>query len=301
MGWVPPDQRSLAVRRMCESILSSMPRFFIFGQTQETDRKRVVLWDAAKQVLGKHLPTLLQKSGCCVGEMGKNVVDYVAVVEIANGDAEQFHPIFMPYGYGRGRLHSGIRGRGEGSTGSGQAKAIVQDGVIRSDLSGLPQPSGGDSGLTWGAEVEMKWSDGARIEDKWIELGKLHPIKSAAPVQSYTQARDALANGYPVGVCSDRGFTMDPQLDRKAGKKFGVPRGTWHHAMTFIGVDDDPQRPAVYCQNSWSADAHGPPAGDEPPGGFWVDADVADYMLRQNDSFAYSQFEGFPEQLWDFV
>ena len=34
--------------------------------------------------------------------------------------------------------------------------------------------------------------------------------------------------------------------------------------------------------------------GDHPPWAFWVDADVADRMLRQGDSWALSAFEGFP-------
>jgi len=45
--------------------------------------------------------------------------------------------------------------------------------------------------------------------------------------------------------------------------------------------------------------AHGlPPAGGygEPPGGFWINEADMDIIAKQGDSFAFSQFQGFPAQ-----
>ena len=66
--------------------------------------------------------------------------------------------------------------------------------------------------------------------------------------------------------------------------------------MCFIGVDIEDKRPGAYLMNSWGPNAHSQPGNGEPPGGFWVDADTADSMLRQDDSFTFSQYEGYPEQ-----
>jgi hypothetical protein len=55
--------------------------------------------------------------------------------------------------------------------------------------------------------------------------------------------------------------------------------------------------------NSWGADwISGPKRHDQPDGSFWVDADVAERMLRGQDSFAVSGYEGYPAQpeLYDF-
>lgn len=299
LGWIPPEQRTRKQHSIAEQIIAAMRPFFIARQTASTEGKRVVLWDFSRKVLGDHIPTLAQKTGSCVGNGAWNAAQYAQCVEIVQGDRERYEVLFMPYHYGRGRLHSGLRGRGEGSIGSGQAKAIVEDGVLANDDYGnqLPLPHD-QGGLTWGADLEMQWSDGARIKSTWVTEGRKHLFKSAAPIRSYSQARDALCNGYPITVASMRGFQMRPVVDR--GKHWGKPRGQWAHQMCFVGVDDDRRRPGLYCLNSWGPDAHGTPADDAPPGGFWVDADVADSMFRQDDSFAFSQFDGFPEQELDY-
>lgn len=302
MGWIQPADRTKAVMEACEAIIASMQSFFISGATESSAGKRMVLWDFSRKFLGDHIPTLAQKTGSCVGNGAWNAAMYASCVEIAKGDHEKVETIFLPYHYGRGRMHAGIRGRGEGSTGSGQAEAIVKDGVLSQDSpdnSDLPKPSGGPNALTWGGSVEMSWSDGAKISDSHVQRGRKHLFKSAAPVTTYEAVRDAIVNGYPVTVASMQGFQMRPVVD--GGKAWGKPAGQWAHQMCFVGVDDEGNRPGCYCLNSWGADAHGKPAGDEPPGGFWVDAEIVNKMVRQNDSFAFSQFDGFPEQKLDFL
>lgn len=298
-GWVPQIDRTPEQNKISDNIIGAMPKFAIGGPPQALDGKRLVLWDITNPILGKHVPTLYQRTGSCVGNGHWTVCTYLMLLEIAAGEAETFQEIFLPYHYGRGRLHAGMSGRGEGSTGSGQAEAIRVDGILINALDGLPKPSGGDDALTWGASVEMEWSAGNRISDKWIQEGRKHPCKTTAMVTSYKQVRDSLLNRYPVAVCSNVGFEGRFKEDR--GRIWGGVGGSWNHCMCFIGVDDDPARPGVYCRNSWSSDAHPKPIDGAPPGGFWVDADVVDRMVRQEDSFAFSQFEGFPDQSWMLI
>ena len=67
--------------------------------------------------------------------------------------------------------------------------------------------------------------------------------------------------------------------------------------MAFVGMDDEFKRPGLLCVNSWPVNwISGPKRHEQPDGSFWVDAEVADSMLRQNDSFALSGFEGYPSQ-----
>jgi hypothetical protein len=161
---------------------------------------------------------------------------------------------------------------------------------LAADEAGVPAYSG---------SVARSWGRKPGPPKPFIDRADDHLVRATAPVSSYEQVRDALVNGYPVTVASMQGFKMKPTIDK--GKHWGVPSGSWAHQMCFIGVDDDRRRPGCYCLNSWGPDAHGAPADDAPPGGFWVDADVVTRMVGQKDSFAFSQFDGFPEQKLDFT
>ena len=76
---------------------------------------------------------------------------------------------------------------------------------------------------------------------------------------------------------------------------FCSPKGRWGHCMCFIGVTGG-RRPGLCCLQSWGPNMPGGPIGlgDHPSCAFWVDAEVADRMLSQGDSWALSAFEGFP-------
>ena len=290
MGWAGEAEAAKAKAEL----KGKFKQFRISGQPRAAG-KVVKLWDAAKLVNnGEHLPTLRQEIGDCVAFGYTAAVQYLQCVAIANGTPDEFHPIFPPYHYACGRVLIGrnqIRGP-DGSVGSWQADALQEYGCVPATAGGLPEYSG---------QVARLWAS-KRPDKLYMEIGATHKIKTAAPINSYDEARDAIANGYPVPVCSNRGFEMRPRVAN--GKHWGVPSGSWAHCMCFIAVDDTVQCPsfagggkgALYCLNSWGPDAHGQPADDAPPGGFWVSAKVADAMLKQDDSFAISQFAGFPAQ-----
>lgn len=273
------------------------------GRGQRFEGRRVVLWDAARKVHGRHLPTLRQEEGSCV-EQGKiNAMMYLMCVERLRGDREKLEYPNLCHGYGWTRYYSGFSNRGHGALGSGAAKAATTAGVCPVGGYELPEPKiierSGHREMGWGAANETKYSTYQAIPDPANQMAKKHLVRTTAPVTSYEQTRDAIVNGYPVTVASMQGFRM--QTVRELGKHWGVPSGTWAHQMCFVGVDDDALRPGCYCLNSWGVDAHGAPADDAPPGGFWVDANIVDRMVRQQDSYAYSQFDGFPEQDLDFL
>ena len=287
-GWAGSD----SAKKAWDAIGESFPHFFISGQTQATQNIKIHLWDAAKKVNGgQHLPTFYQEIGDCVSMGASNGVNYLSCVQIAQGAAQKYRPCFQPYVYGISRVQIGGGTLwGDGSHGVWAADGLRKYGVLWADEVGVPAYSG---------QVAKRWGARPGPPQNFIDSASKFKLGNAARVTNYTQVRDALANWYPVTVASDRGFRMQLRTDK--GKSWGVPSGTWGHQMVFIGVDDDPARPGCYCLNSWGADAFGTPADDAPPGGFWVDAEVVDYMTGMGDSFAFSQFEGFPEQKLDFM
>lgn len=291
-GWIPPSQRSRETEASVQQVVGSMPEFLLVKSGVKRQSNRVVLWEYAKKVNGgKHLPTFRQEVGDCVSQGAANAVNYLSCMEIARlGDAEKYRPAFQPYIYGISRVQIGKdRINGDGSIGAWAAEGVKLFGVLFGDEEGVP---------TYSGEVARSWGRRPGPPPQFVEKAKPHIVKTVSPVRTYDDVKEALLNGYPVTVASNRGFQMKGRVDR--GKLWGVPAGTWMHQMAFIGVDDDSARPGSYCLNSWGPNAHGSPPDDAPPGGFWVDADTVTQMVSQGDSFAFSQFEGFPEQDLNF-
>lgn len=139
-------------------------------------------------------------------------------------------------------------------------------------------------GINWGSRGVP-----AEVQE---ECGK-HKVGTISLLTSVEQARDALANGYALAVCSNYGF-----VSTRDSKGFARPSGSWSHAMAWIACDDTGSEPAFLVQNSWGAwNSGGHPAwGEIPPGSFLITADVAAGMIRQQSCWAISNFNGFPAQ-----
>ncbi len=292
-GWMPRDKRSVIAQDHIEKLLDGLPKFKIDNPKGSPAGQRVVLWDFARKVYGgKHLPTFRQEIGDCVSMGAANVVNYLQCMQIIReGKNQIYHPAYQPYIYGISRIQigGGRLGGGDGSVGAWAAEGMKKYGVLRADFPGVAPYSG---------SVAKKWGARPGPPSSFIAEAKQYLVKTYSQVNSYEDVIEALYNGYPVTVASNRGFQMAPRVDK--GKSWGSPSGSWAHQMCFPGFDDDSRRPGCYLLNSWGASAHGTPADDAPPGGFWIDADVVTAMCRQDDSFAFSQFDGFPGQELDF-
>lgn len=290
-GWAGKEEADAAWAKLAPRFA----KFQIMGAAQDNAKARAVLWDAAKLVNGgKHLPTFRQVIGDCVGAGAKQAMDYLQCVEAIRTGAVEFKPIYSPYHYACGRmapdLGAGkIRGP-DGSVGSWQAEALVRYGVLPADLPGLEPYSG---------PVIRKWA--VRMPAaQWVEHGRQYLVRSAAQVKTADEVRDAVCNGYPVTIASDVGFQMRPGT--KDGRLVNRRSGSWAHQMSVIGYDGATgSEPYWYILNSWGEDAHGNPPDDAPPGGFWVTRRDMDTIVRQGDSFALSQFEGFKSQEWIII
>ena len=203
-------------------------------------------------------------------------------MQIATGlKDESFHQTATEAIYGLARVDvGGQRGSySDGAVGAWAAKAVSTIGTVDRDILG---PYDGKRAKDWGAKGVP-----ASVKSK---AGQ-HKVKSVSLVSTYEELEDALANGYPVPVCSNQGFTLE-----RDEEGFCKAKGKWGHCMLIVGVRAG-DRPGACIFQSWGPEMpSGPLALDQPPNTFWADRDVVAKMLAMEDSWALSQFEGYPGQ-----
>lgn len=296
-GWLPMPWEIEKVLNQLERPIFGCAASHLKGSGKG---KKVVLYDAQKAVIGKVLSYAAQQLGDCVGFMGGRITDIVTCVEIAlKGERERWvAPASSEAAYALSRVEigGGQLGNSDGSTGGWMAKALKQYGA----LLRLVYEVGGETFdlREYSGKLAKSWGR-TGLPDVLEPTAKEHPFRTVSLVDTYEEARDAIANGYPVGPCSMQGF--EGATRDKDG--FIKPSGSWAHAMVFGGVWDDEKRPGLLLDNkSWTDGwVKGPLPDDIPEGTAWVDAEVCDGMLRQKDSFAYSQYEGYPAQDLDHL
>ena len=275
-----------------EKVLAVLPRpIFAYQANRITDSgkgKTVLLHEILGNLLGT-FPIHKQEIGDCVSHGWALGIDVLKAVEsVLKKEPEQFlAPTATEYLYytGRVKVGGGKLGNDDGSLGAWQAKAVQDHGVaarLKYDGVDLTEYSG-KRAKEWG-------SPRAAIPPAVESAGRQHPVQTASLITSYEDARDAIANGYPIPVCSMQGFS-----ETRDGEGFARAQGQWAHCMLFMAVDDNPRRPGLLCMNSWGPDwITGPKRLGQPDGSFWVEAATVTSMLRQRDSYAISNFKGYP-------
>lgn len=238
-----------------------------------------------------------QGIGDCVSWGWAHGADIHLAVKWKLGESSEWRPAATEAIYGGSRVEARCGndsackgGWSDGSYGGAAAKWCKQTGGII-----FRQPYEGFDYFdlsTYSSSLAKQWGNygcgGKGDNGRLDQIAKQHPL-DVALVQSFEEAAAAIASGYPVPVCSGRGFGSQRDQDG-----FCRPSGSWSHCMCFIGVRFD--RKGLLCLNSWGPSwVNGPKwPQDQPDGSFWVDADVADAMLRGGDSFAVSGYHGFP-------
>jgi hypothetical protein len=228
-------------------------------------------------------------NGCivhnCVSHSTRNAVDVTRAVEI---DIKKDRKNWIA----RGATEAIYGARGHSGQGMSCARAsefVSKFGgiLVRKNYKGVVDLTKyqGMLGAGWG---------GRGLPDKVIDLANDHQVKTVSLVRTVEEARDALANGYGISVCSMYGFS-----NKRDSKGFARPQGQWAHAMAWIACDDTGNNgPAFLVQNSWGKwnDGGHPEWGPIPNGSFLITADVAQGMLNGRAAYAYSDFDGFPPQ-----
>jgi hypothetical protein len=244
--------------------------------------KTTLLYKAFKEVNGEYIKYPAQTIGDCVSHGTAHGVDLLACVQVALGKkAEAFRQTSTEAVYGMARVDiGGERGSySDGAVGAWAAKAVSTLGTISRDVTG---PYDGRKAKEWGARGVP-----ADVKAKAAE----HKVKTVSLVTTYEELEDALANGYPVPVCSNQGFTME-----RDEYGFCRPRGHWGHCMLIVGVRNDEHPGACIFQSWGSGVPSGPLTLDQPDNSFWATRDVVAAMLAARDSWALSSFDGYPGQ-----
>lgn len=287
MGWDEATAKAESPR-----IAAMMPKFAIVdanGDPVSGAGKNAELWKFEKIANGgKHITCYRQETGDCVANGAGRVIACRQAVQIAREGRNEVLKIPDPmYIYGISRVQIGKRqlGRGAGSIGSWAGQGTQAYGV-------LSRESAESMGYPYSGRLADKWGWEGPPANAIAEARKFR-IRTISQINNAADCRDALVNGYPVTVASNRGFTGGT-YDRD-GKRWLRAGGSWAHQMAILGVEDRPGREkGFWIQNSWGENAHPKPLNDEPLGGFWADWKTVDSMLKQGDSWAFSDFDGFP-------
>lgn len=223
-----------------------------------------------------------QTTGDCVSHSTRNAVDVTRCHEIIGGEREDF--------LARGATEAiyGSRGHGgEGMSCSVAARFVHQSGgiLVRKNYENLIDLSkyNGNLGARWGR---------SGVPRDIVQEAKRHQVKTISLINTVDQARDAIANGYSISVCSMAGFSSRRD-------KYGIAKrsGSWAHAMAWVGMDDTHEiynETLFLVQNSWGIWNGGPKRHDQPDGSFWIRERDAGEMLAGNGSWVFSDVDGFP-------
>ncbi len=232
-----------------------------------------------------------QPIGSCVGWGTSLTCDILAVCDILlRGEPEQWGGRTLEAAtYGLSRVEArglSVNNGGDGSTGFHAAKAIRDFGTLHYGIDY-------GKGRIYTASTAQLERDFGRngVPDDLEPYAKRHTVREVTLVKNFEQFAASISNGYPVLICSNRGFNMT----MKDG--WLTPSGTWMHCMMGCGVRWD--RPGGFVPNSWGECYKGSPDVRLPlafqRSGGWVDADVLDKMLAQGDSYAAAGYNGFEQ------
>lgn len=225
-----------------------------------------------------------QTTGDCVSHGTRNAVDITRAIEIhIHNEREAW--------IARGATEAIYGSRGHGGQGMSCSRAAefvskIGGVLVRKNYEGMIDLS------KYNSSIGARWGSVGVPEDI-VKIGKKHQIKTISNIRTVEEARDALANGYGINVCSSYGFSRT-----RDNKGIARPSGSWAHAMAWIACDDTGKEPLFLVQNSWGKwnDGGHPDWGKIPDGSFLITSDVADGMLKSGGSFTFSAFDGFPLQ-----
>lgn len=290
-GWQRDDD---AVKAVADTLAFKTFADTPAGQAADPLPDHVYLWDSFTKALGRRPPSKDQGSiGSCVAFGTNSAVTYTLATQLAvnGGGADQFRDISEEVTYGGSRVQvGGGRIRGDGSVGAWAAQFVNKWGIIAREKHG-------DHDLTSYSVSRCREYGSRGVPAVLQDVAKQRPVKDITLVKTWPEAKKALASGYAIAVCSNRGF----QMQRDAN---GIcdPSGQWMHCMALIGYATINGREYGRIENSWGPNAHTGPLGpgNPPSSGFYADSKVIGGMLGQGDSWAFSAVKGWPARKIDW-
>ncbi len=273
-GWRGID----AVQRVCAAHFPPLATTAPYLFRAPAPTSPVLLYKAWQDVLGKDPGYPAQQIGDCVSFGHGHGNDLLQCIEIGLGTPIDYRETDTEFIYGASRQVAGILGTADGSYGSAAVKAMTTIGVVSREMLGADGSYSGDRAKAWGSTGPPQ-----AIET----MAATHKLGSAAAVATWDDLVAALANGYPVTICTGQGFNLTRDSDG-----FCEAQGTWGHCMVIGGIRFD--RPGACILQSWGPDMPtGPTALGQPSWSFWAEQDVIASILAEGDSWALSKTAGF--------
>jgi hypothetical protein len=143
----------------------------------------------------------------------------------------------------------------------------------------------GNTGHNWGSSGTPSWLNQIAAENK---------AQRVFNCKSMEEARDALAFGFGVSLCSGFGFASTRNDDGVSEQ-----RGSWAHAMAWVACDDTDFAHQKYqgmlflIQNSWGVFNSGGKRHEQPDGSFFVRPAVAKRMIAAGGAWVVSSVQGY--------
>lgn len=276
---------------------NAQPRFELVDEQgrpvwQDNESANVRLWQMIAHSGGEYPDPGYQQTGDCTSWGQCHSIIVTQGGQAARGDAIEVKALFQPFSYGAGRVWiwapqiGGVRKLpSAGCSGAALAKAAQVYGVVPKDTPGLPEYSGALADK-WGREGPPEWLK---------EIAARHKVKTVARIDTVEECRSAIANYFGVSCASPWGNPAGKYV-RQDGRWVARHTGVWHHQMCVDGYDGSAPSGKRYFHitNSWPKSQHPAPIDDSPPGGFWIEETDMALILSAGDSWAFSDFEGFP-------
>lgn len=230
-----------------------------------------------------------QGTGDCVSWGAACAVDTTKSVEILlKGEAEEWTgwtATEIIYGGSRVQIGKGKLGGSAGSLGVWAARFVSEYGtLLRAKYANYDLTE-------YNTQRAIDW--GYRgVPSDLLSLVKEHPIQTVSQITSVEQARDALANGFPVTIAGSRGFYK--KRDSK-GRSAVNPYDPWAHQMCLTGLNDP--EGVMLVENSWPKNwISGPVYLDQPEDSFWATYEDLAYYFKSGDCWSYSSYLGYPKR-----
>jgi len=294
-GWIPQERRTKEQMELTEAFAASVG---VFSSVPKSLPERVIFEETELKFWPELLPRVWQTTGSCVGAGAAAAYVHAAAMDyIYRDDQEAVKLSFPYYAYGIGRQIAGMNGRGEGSFGAAQAKAVEQYGMLPYDFVRMPQPQiRSGHWWKWTSSEEFAWSHPRVFPIPLTELrsaSEPYRMHKVTRIQSPEQWKEALASGYSVTLASMFGTRNRVEHDVLLGRW----NDSWAHQMSSSGYWEHPRLGLIFkIDNQWGPSFHGwCPTLKEfgVNGSFWMLAEDARKVCSRGEVFAHSHTGGF--------
>lgn len=245
--------------------------------------------DAARKVLGNHMPAQMQPRGTCGGRTGKQAGQLLQCVMMAAGRTATYHKVSHAWLYSLARMEYGMLGGGDGVADGSIPPVMAKYGLLHAEEAGDSADYG-----TGSDDLAAKWGGRGGPPKDMLSLASDNKVfPNLVKVRSFQEMADGFAAGGVGLVSSMRGFTMT-----RDSKGRCAARGSWSHYMASSGVVIIDSRAYGVIDQSWGNDT---PSGPQIENGRWPNYSfAAERDVIERDMIVDGSWHmvfGFP--LWD--